>query len=110
MERFAALRKTFTREEGRGVMLKPDKCCDLGTYDHQVCMPIMGRVCGIDYCISHIVAALNAGGVETVASCCGHGKMPSIISLDDGRQLAIFDNLAEWESYCINKGGTNDNP
>ena len=63
-------------------------------------MPINGRVQCIDFCIHQIVAALNAGGVGTVASCCGHGKMPGRIDLDDGRTLLIArgaDQLA-WQA------------
>ena len=52
-------------------------------------MPLNGRVQCIDYCIHKIVAALNAGGVHTVASCCGHGKMKGNILLQDGRMLTI---------------------
>lgn len=59
------------------------------TYAEQVCMPLNGKVRCIDRCIHHIVAALNAGGVETVACCCGHGKQPGRIDLADGRVLAI---------------------
>ena len=59
------------------------------TYENQVCMPLNGRVVGIDKCIAHIVAALNAGGVSTFASCCGHGKDPGRIDLLDGRLLTI---------------------
>lgn len=29
-----------------------------------------------DPCIADLVAALNAGGLRTVASCCGHGYRP----------------------------------
>ena len=29
-----------------------------------------------DPCIAPIVKALNAGGLPTVASCCGHGNIP----------------------------------
>ena len=65
------------------------KCCDVGTYEHAVPMPIGGRVQSIDYCIAHIVAALNAGGVRTLASCCGHGKKDGSIILEDGRELVI---------------------
>jgi len=70
-------------------MNKFKKCCDCGTYEHQVLMPIKGRVQGIDLCISHIVAALNAGNVITEASCCGHGKIDGSIILEDGRELVI---------------------
>jgi hypothetical protein len=43
-----------------------------------------------DPCIAPIVKALNAGGLPTVASCCGHGNIPGIITLGDGRHLVIF--------------------
>ncbi len=59
------------------------------TFQNQASMPIDGRVQCIDYCIHHIVAALNAGGVRTLASCCGHKKMPGRIDLEDGRILEI---------------------
>jgi len=56
-------------------------------------MPINGRVQCIGFCIHHIVAALNAGGVRTVGSCWGHKTMNGNIMLEDGRVLVIADNL-----------------
>jgi hypothetical protein len=64
-------------------------CGGMGTYEDVVCLPLNGRVRTIDRCIHHIVAALNAGGVETTACCCGHGKMPGRIDLADGRVLWV---------------------
>ena len=58
---------------------------------NQVCMPINGRVRCIDYCIHHIVAALNAANISTAISCCGHGKHDGVITLEDGRALVIMD-------------------
>lgn len=69
------------------------------TYAEQVCMPLNGRVYCIDRCIHHIVAALNAGGVETVACCCGHSKGPGRIDLADGRVLVIMTE-AEAKAYA----------
>ena len=69
-----------------------EKCDDCGgekTYANQVMMPINGKVRCIDWCIHQIVAALNAGGVETIACCCGHGKQSGRIDLADGRVLVI---------------------
>jgi len=43
----------------------------------------------VDKCIADIVQALNDGGLETVASCCGHKKIDGIISLRDGRELIL---------------------
>ena len=59
------------------------------TCKHQISMPLNGRVQCIDHCIHQIVAALNAGGVRTTASCCGHGKIKGNILLEDGRMLTI---------------------
>lgn len=42
-----------------------------------------------DPCIADVVAALNAGGARTVASCCGHGSQDGSIVLADGRELVI---------------------
>lgn len=70
-------------------MKPPEKHCDVGTYEHQIPMPINGRTRGIDFCIADIVCALNASNITTVASCCGHGKMDGRIDLEDGRILII---------------------
>lgn len=56
---------------------------------------------GIDACIKPVVDALNSAGLETVASCCGHGKAPTIISLKDGRQVVIYRDYEE----AINQPG-----
>ncbi len=69
-----------------------EKCDSPGgekTYANQATLPLKGRVVCVDWCIHHIVAALNAGGIETVASCCGHGTRPGRIDLQDGRTLTI---------------------
>ena len=67
--------------------------CQKG-YGNQVAMPINGRVVAIDRCIHHIVAALNAGGVGTFSSCCGHTEIPGHIILSDGRVLIIAEEKA----------------
>ena len=77
------------------MLKKPKKCCGMGSYEHQTYMPIRGRVQGVDFCISYIVAALNAANIETMASCCGHGKMPGSIILEDGREIIIVKNAEE---------------
>ena len=52
-------------------------------------MPLNGRLQSIDYCIADLVAALNAANIRTVASCCGHGKIPASIVIEDGREISI---------------------
>lgn len=71
------------------LMEKPEECCMPGDYTCQVPMPIDGRRQDIDFCITDIVAALNAANIITVASCCGHGKQDGVISLEDGRHLIL---------------------
>jgi len=87
---------------GRALMAAPSaimNCanCDgpggAKTFAKQACMPINGRVQCIDWCIHQIVAALNAGGIETVASCCGHFGQDGRIDLTDGRVLIIKRNV-----------------
>jgi hypothetical protein len=52
-------------------------------------MPINGRRQDIDFCIADIVASLNAAGINTLASCCGHEIIEGRIDLKDGRVLII---------------------
>lgn len=47
------------------------------------------RPFGIDACIAPLMRALNAGGIVTRQSCCGHEKGPGRIDLADGRVLHI---------------------
>lgn len=56
---------------------------------------IGGRVQEIDTEIAPIVAALNAAGIETRASCSGHGNLPGSIILWDGRELHIAKDREE---------------
>ena len=69
------------------------------TFRNQVRMPCRGRVVSIDYCIHPIVAALNAGNIRTVASCCGHGAQDGSIALEDGRELVISEH--DTRSYAL---------
>lgn len=69
-----------------------ERCDGFGgqkTYANQVCMPIGGRIVCVDWCIHHIVAALNVAGIETLACCCGHGEIDGSIVLKDGREIKI---------------------
>lgn len=66
-----------------------DSCGGEKTYRNQAILPLNGRTVCIDWCIHHIVAALNAANVRTVACCCGHGEKDGNIHLEDGRILII---------------------
>lgn len=63
------------------------------------------RTWKIDACIAPIVKALNEGGVATVASCCGHGKTPGRIDLEDGRIL-VMDFVALAAAVQVGEPGT----
>lgn len=43
----------------------------------------------IDACLAPLVRALSEGGVTMRSSCCGHGRGPGEILLDDGRRLTV---------------------
>lgn len=51
---------------------------------------IGGKPVAVDRCIVQLVIAINSGGAQTVASCCGHGHRPGRISLRDGRELFVL--------------------
>ena len=51
------------------------------------------KVKEIDRCIAPIVKALQEGGIDMRASCCGHGKTDGRIDLQDGRILIIKEIL-----------------
>ena len=77
------------RIPGKTTKLKPDKCCEMGTYECQIPMPLQGRRQDIDFCIADIVTALNAANIITTWACCGHGEKDAIIGLEDGREIRI---------------------
>lgn len=43
----------------------------------------------IDACIAPLVQSLNANGVQTISSCCGHGKGYGQISLASGAEIYL---------------------
>lgn len=46
--------------------------------------------------ITCAILVLVPGGVDMRASCCGHGKGPGEILLQDGRRLVIERKEAGW--------------
>lgn len=77
------------KDDGENMIKKPASCCAVGSYECQVPMPLNGRRQDVDLCIADIVAALNAAGISTLASCCGHGEGSGVINLEDGRELIV---------------------
>lgn len=49
----------------------------------------------IDRCLAPIVEALDRAGVRMTGSCCGHGRSPATIALDDGSELVRLK--AGWQ-------------
>jgi hypothetical protein len=49
------------------------------------------KLAQIDACIAPLVEALQRGGIEMRGSCCGHGRQPGEIHLQDGRMLLVFE-------------------
>lgn len=47
------------------------------------------KVKKIDFCIAHLVKALDDANILMLSSCCGHKKMDGHIWLHDGRMLVI---------------------
>lgn len=62
-------------------------------------LEIGGQPVEVDIEIAPIVAALNAAGVPTRASCSGHGKRPANIALRDGREIIIARDHAEARKF-----------
>lgn len=60
---------------------------------------------GVDPCIAPIVQALNDAGIQTLASCCGHGHRPGSIVLEDGREILIA--RSRDEARCMDAGFPN---
>lgn len=84
--------KAFEKQQEMKGNEKPpllQQCCEMGTYECQVPMPIKKRREDIDFCIADIVAALNAANIVSEASCCGHGHSGATILLEDGRIIFI---------------------
>ncbi len=63
------------------------------------------KKCPIDKCIAPLVSALQEAGIDMRGSCCGHGKCPGNIMLQDGRYLFICDSLDDLKRIdsCYHK-------
>lgn len=64
--------------------------CRVYLTDEQSCDGPGWKMKPVDACIAPLVNALNSAGILTASSCCGHGKQPGSILLQDGRELTIL--------------------
>lgn len=77
--------------------------CEWGTWERlQLKIPT-----DVDKCIAPLVLALHEFGIETIASCCGHGKATGNVALSDGRMLDIFPNYMAWFKHAQTHGHCN---
>jgi hypothetical protein len=61
-------------------------CCNFGTYECSVKLKecnLYSKPQYCDKCISKEIETLHEQGIKTVASCCGHGKIPHTIAVYD---------------------------
>lgn len=58
-----------------------------------------------DKCLSDIIIALNKGGIETVAHCCGHYEHWGNIVLSDGRELIIAPSFECGRAFDLVQRG-----
>lgn len=72
--------------------------CEWGnTVKVWLCRPQRGSyIASVDSCLAPLVQALNNAGIETIASCCGHGHLTGSIILRDNRVLEIHDFFNVW--------------
>lgn len=54
-----------------------------------------GSIKSCDECIHDIVQMFNDYGMQTIASCCGHGKQNTSIVLKGGREIIIIENYKD---------------
>jgi len=66
----------------------------------------------IDRCIAPLVSALNKAGLYTRGACCGHGKLPPSVILDDDTFVVLMDRktaLEFFDRYGIDIHGNKTN-
>lgn len=88
-------------------MVKCDRDCNV---DRERKMVEASPDAWCDPCIAAVIYALNAGGVKTIASCCGHGRRPGFIALVDGRVLVLARSLDEAKAITMGFPDINSTP
>lgn len=81
--------------------------CDYSPFRERA-MTVLDDKTWCDPCIAPLVKALNDAGLRTVASCCGHGKVPGRISLANGTDLLI--HVGKWPKTPLPTADTGATP
>lgn len=55
---------------------------------------VVGRTVRVDWCMRHLLIAINNGNMETLGSCCGHGKYSMTIVCKNKYRSYIFELLS----------------
>jgi hypothetical protein len=84
--------------------------CDYAPNREAAMVPIANTRGHCDPCILPYVQALNNAGLDTLASCCGHGRRPGSILMTSGQVLLIMADRDEWDRVDGLWPGINDEP
>ncbi|MCK5022768.1 MAG: hypothetical protein KAS04_01210 [Candidatus Aenigmarchaeota archaeon] len=89
-------------------MIEKIKChcknVDFGTYENTVSMkePYTGEWICIDTCLATLIGYLWHNGIETINSCCGHGKLQAtVIVTNDSVEKMKKLGYKNTELECI---------
>lgn len=64
---------------------------EFGDYSRQVVIEVRGKRIQCDWELATEIAYLNLRGIKTVASCSGHGKLPSNICVSENHEQDMID-------------------
>lgn len=79
------------------------ECCDVGSYVHSVPIQTPEKTIYSDRCIAPIVEALNAAGIKTEASCCGHGEIAPTVILSDDTWMVLMSRQEAHAYFGMEK-------
>jgi hypothetical protein len=84
--------------------------CDYAPNREAAMVPIANTRGHCDPCLAPYVQALNDAGLDTLASCCGHGRRPGSIMMRSGQVLLILADRDEFGRVDGLWPGINDEP
>jgi hypothetical protein len=58
-------------------------------------LELNGKIIRVDECLTDVIASLNSNGMQTLGSCCGHGKYSTtiIIKGDDEKIYELYTGI-----------------